>query len=404
MGVYEYVALDKTGLNKKGLISADNAKNARQELRDQGLYPVSLLTQNTRAATKTSGTASRHKLGDSDLSVLTRQFSILLSSGLTIEDCFNALIKQEDNHQTKAMLSNIRGKVMEGHTLTHAFRRYPRTFSELYVSTVEAGEQSGRLAEVMEGLAGYIEERVGISQRISTALVYPVILMIVSILIVVGLVTYVVPKVVSVFEDTGQELPWLTRGLIALSDFIRENGSGLLLAILVVLLAWIMVFRREAPKRWLHGRYLTTPGIKKLSRGLNAARMARTLSIMLNSGVPLLTAMDAASKVISNLRMQRGLRQAAVEVTEGVSLNRALERAGCFPPLMVQMIQSGEASGRLPEMLEKSASVMERDIESRIAIVVSLFEPFMILFMGVIVLMIVLAILLPIFDLNQIIV
>ena len=405
MPVYEYHALDSQGRKTKGMISADNAKKARQSLRDQALFPVSVETQNkaNNRQNKHRNSKNRLKISDSDLCVITRQFAILLASELTIEECFNALVNQEENHQIKTMLGNIKEKVIEGHTLAYAFSSYPRTFSELYISTVEAGEQTGKLSEVMERLADYIEDRLGISQRISAALVYPIILIIVSIVIVGGLVTFVVPKVVSVFSDTGQALPWLTQMLITISDFAIEHGLLMAAILLGLALVLSILFRQPGPKLWLHSMYLKTPGRKRMSRGINAARMARTLSIMVGSNVPLLAAMEASAKVISNRRMRAAMTRATAEVTEGASLNRALERAGHFPPLMIQMIQSGEKSGRLAQMLEKAAAATERQIESRIAVVVSLFEPLMILIMGSLVMLIVLAILLPIFDINQII-
>ncbi|NKB76378.1 MAG: type II secretion system protein GspF [Gammaproteobacteria bacterium] len=402
MSVYEYNALDAKGRNRKGMIPADNAKKARQYLRDQGLFPVSVLTQSVISNTQ-KGAQSRLKLNDTELSIITRQFAILLSSGLTIEDCFTALVNQEESYQIESMLSNIKEKVLEGHTLAYAFSGYPRTFSELYIATIEAGEQTGKLSEVMERLAQYIEDRLDIGRKITSALVYPIILMVVSILIVSGLITFVVPKVVSVFSDTGQALPWLTRILIGVSDFVKQHGFTMMGVITICSLGTISVFRKGPPKLWLHGVYLRLPGIKKLSQGLNAARMARTLSIMVGSDVPLITALEAGAKVVANQRMRHSLRQATNEVTEGASLHKALERAGHFPPLMVQMVQSGEKSGRLAEMLEKSAAVAERQIESRTMITVSLFEPLMILIMGALVMLIVLAILLPIFDINQII-
>ncbi|NKB61625.1 MAG: type II secretion system protein GspF [Gammaproteobacteria bacterium] len=348
MPVYEYVALDVKGRTRKGMVTTDNAKKARQGLRDQGLFPVTVFTQ-SNTKNKERGFTSRLKLNDTNLSIITRQFAILLSSGLTIEDCFSALVNQEENHQIKSMLSNIKEKVIEGHTLASAFSSYPRTFSELYISTVEAGEQTGKLAEVMERLAQYIENRLGISQRITTALVYPIILIIVSILIVSGLITFVVPKVVSVFNDTGQTLPWLTRVLIAVSESVMRNGLSMIGVIVVFIVISASIFRQELPQLWLHGIYLKLPGIRKLSQSINAARMARTLSIMTGSNVPLLTALEAGAKVIANRRMRYSLRQATTEVTEGASLHRALARAGHFSPLMIQMIQSGKKVGGLPK-------------------------------------------------------
>ena len=402
MSVYEYIALDEKGRRKKGMLAADNARKARQDLRAQGLFPISLWSHRF-ASNDRKNTGGRLRLTDADLSVVTRQFSILLSSGLTIEECFDALVNQDTDHRRRTMLGNIRGKVTEGYTLAYAFSTYPRTFSELYICAVEAGERSGKLSEVMDSLANYVEDRLAVSQRITNALVYPAILVVVSMLIVSGLVSFVIPKVAIVFLDSGQSLPWITQALIAISDFLRHNSLAIAVALTALPLTCRFCFQQQMAKLWLHGIYLKLPGIRGLSQELNAARMAKTLSIMTGSSVPLLSALDAAIKVITNHRMRLGLGQVASDVKEGVSLYRALERTKCFPPLMVQMIQNGERSGRLVEMLEKSATITERQIEPRIATMVSLFEPIMILLMGGLVMLIVLAILLPIFDMNQLI-
>lgn len=402
MSVFEYRALDSVGRNKSGTISADNAKRARQQLRDSGLFPVKLESQAGQKRHDTGITHHRQRLNDSDLSILTRQFSVLLGSGLTMEDCFNALIKQEQHHKIRSMVSKIKESVMQGHPLATALQQFPRTFSELYISSVAAGELTGKLPEVMDRLAGHIEDRLGISQKIGTALVYPVILILVSIAVIGALMSFVVPKVVSVFNKTGQDLPWLTQQLIWVSDIVERYGAAIVIFLGVVGVMSMLLFRQDKPRFWLHSTFLRLPGIGRITCATNSSRMANTLAIMLGSGVPMLAALDASGKVINNLRIRKDMLQATTEVAEGASLHRALGRSPNFPALMVQMIESGEASGKLAMMLDKAASVIEREIEARLAIIVSLFEPIMILFMGLVVMLIVLAILLPIFDLNQI--
>lgn len=407
MGAFEYQALDTKGKTRKGVYQGDSARHVRQILREQGLVPLSVTgVQEERlgAERHPAGTRKRRaRITTNELAVITRQFATLLGSGMTVEETLSALVSQAEGYQVKSVLSGIRAQVMEGRSLADAIEGYPRSFPEIYKASVAAGEQSGNLALVLDRLADYVENRQELKQRVSIALIYPVILTMVSILIVAGLLTYVVPKVVQVFESSGQTLPLLTRILIAIGEFLQAYGLWILGVGALAVLVLTLVFRLETPRFHLHRAILAAPGLRRLSRGLNTARMARTLAIMVSSGVPLLTSMRAAEGVVSNVVLKANLKGAAGEVTEGVSINRALARRGNFPPLLIQMVASGEASGELGNMLEKAASVMERELESRVAVLVGLFEPFMILFMGCVVLLIVLAILLPIFDLNTLI-
>lgn len=388
----------------RGVSAGDSARQVRHELREKGLTPLAVTGV---AEEKEKGTTARRvhrtRIKINELAVITRQFATLLGSGLTVEDSLNALIQQAEGHGVKTVLSGIRAQVVEGRSLAEAISSFPRSFPEIYQASVAAGEQSGNLDTVLDRLANYVEARQGLQQRIGVALIYPAILTVVAILIVVGLLTYVVPKVVKVFEDSGQELPWLTRALIGVSEFLQQYGPWLLLLIGAAAVVWALVLRQPRARYALHGLYLRLPGVRRLSRGVNSARMARTLAILAGSGVPLLSAMRSCEGVIGNLVLRGNLRDAAGEVAEGVSINKALGRSGNFPPLLVQMVASGETSGRLDEMLDKAATALERELESRIAVMVGLFEPVMILLMGGLVLIIVLAILLPIFDLNQLI-
>ncbi len=402
MGAYEYRALDARGRQKKGVATGDTARQVRQFLRESGLSPLDIQAVSERDAGRSQRVSSR-KISPTQLAVITRQFATLVGSGMTVEGSLGALIDQSEGHQLKSLLSSVRSMLVEGRSLADAMRQYPRSFPEIYTASVAAGEQTGKLAEVLERLADFTEARQGLRQRLGVALVYPIILTVVSLLIVVGLLTYVVPQVVQVFEDTGQSLPILTELLIAMSDFLRENAAILGIAVLGTLLACLVVFKRPGPRAWLHRRILTLPATRRVSRGVNTARMARTLAIMVGSGVPLLDAMRASAEVVSNLVLRRALDTAAGEVREGIGLSRAIGRSGYFPPLFTQMVASGEQSGNLDRMLDKSATALEREMEARIAVLVGLFEPLMILFMGAVVLTIVLAILLPIFDLNQLI-
>lgn len=407
MAAFEYQALNQAGKTVKGVTSADHAKQVRAELRAQGLVPLEVKSVGEHlvdSATAGGKSVRRIKISSNDLSILTRQMATLINSGMTIEETLRAMIKQSEGHKLKSVLSDIRSLVTEGYSLSDAVAMYPRSFPEIYRASISAGEQSGTLDDVLERLADYLETRHGIQQRISMALIYPLFLTFASISIVVALVAFVVPKVVQVFEDTGQELPVLTKILISLSSFLQSYGLLLLIMLLIVAVLLAYIFKQEKPRYWLHSQYLKVFGIKRMSRNMNSARMARTLSIMVGSGVPLLASMRSTEGVLSNVVLKHDLQKAAEEVAQGVSISRALDRSGNFPPLLVQMVASGENSGKLDHMLEKAASATESELEARISMMVSLFEPIMILVMGFVVLVIVMAILLPIFDLNSVLV
>lgn len=403
MRAFEYQALDARGRRKRGVASGDSARQVRQQLREQGMAPISVEVVVERQRGEKPAVGGRQKMNNMELAVVTRQFATLLDSGLTIEDALTGLIDQAESHKVKAVLTGVRSQVVEGRSLADGLRQFPRAFPELYVASVSAGEQTGHLGKVLDRLAEYTEAKQGLQQRLGVAMVYPILLTLVSIAIIIGLMTYVVPQVVRVFEDNDQALPVLTRGLIAISEFLQDHGLLLLMILGSVILLLVILLRFERPRTAFHRLILLTPGIRRLSRSLNTSRMARTLSILIGSGVPLISALESSAEVVLNKVLRRHLQEATREVEQGASLNRALLRRGSFPPLFTQMVASGESSGRLGEMLEKSATALEREAESRISVVVSLFEPMMILIMGVVVLVIVLAILLPIFDLNQLI-
>ena len=411
MGAFEYQALDQSGKTKKGVLSADTARQARDQLREQGLTPLDVQTVTDSKANKSkttkrqqSGqTGGRHKISATEFAVMVRQLSTLLGSGLTVEDSLSALIKQAESLNTQAVLTGIRSSILEGRSLADSMALYPRSFNELYVATISAGEQTGKLPEIMDRLADYTETKQRLQRDITGKLAYPVIILFVAVAVVVFMVTFIVPKIVQVYVDNDQVLPLITRIVIAISDFFQ--AYGLLLLIILGCLGFLsmIIFRQPAQKLWLHERFLKLPFLKKLIRGINTARMARTLSIMAGSGVPLLAAMKSSSRVLSNQFMRKNMERATTDVSEGASLSRAIERTEVFPPMLIQMISSGEASGKLDSMLEKAAQSTENELEARLNTLVSLFEPIMVLIMGLLVFTIVVAILLPIFDLNQII-
>ena len=381
---------------------AGAARQIRQQLREQGLTPLSVEAVRQREA-RARRSLFRRGVSATDLALITRQCATLVRSGLPIDEALTTVSKQTEKARLKTVMTAVRSRVMEGHPLAVALADYPQVFSELFRSTVAAGEQSGHLDVVLERLADYTEARQQLSQKIMLALIYPVLLTLVAIAVVVLLLAYVVPQVVQVFENIGQQLPVLTRGLIATSGFLQAYGISLFLLLLVVLVVFAYLMRVQAFKFRVHQLWLKLPLVGRLVRGLNTARFARTFSILVASGVPVLDGLRISAQVMNNLPMREALLAAAKRVREGSGIHRALEASGVFPPMTVHLIASGEASGNLEEMLERAAGGQEREMETLISGLMGLFEPLLILSMGGIVLVIVLAILLPIFDLNQLV-
>jgi general secretion pathway protein F len=404
VGAFEFTALDAGGRERKGVLEADTPRQIRQQLREKGWAPLAVVeVKQQEARRQVSSPLFRRRISAVDLALITRQFATLIRSGLPVEEALQTLSRQTEKPRLKSMLMAVRSRVMEGHALATAYEDFPHVFPDLYRATVAAGEQSGYLDAVLERLADYTESRQTLHQKTMLALIYPLIVMGVSLLVVVFLMVYVVPQIVQVFEGIGQKLPLLTRALIATSDFIRSNGILLFAGIVAAVVAVRMVLSRNGPKRRLHRFLLRLPMIGRLVRGLNTARFARTLSILSGSGVPVLEALRISATVVGNLPMRAAVEEGARRVREGAALHTALEQSGYFPPMTVHLIASGEASGKLDEMLERAAASQEREMEVLITTITELFGPLLILVMGGIVLVIVLAILLPIFDLNQLV-
>lgn len=402
MAAFEYRALDPQGRQRKGILEADSSRQVRQMLRERQLAPLEV----TAARQQEAGGGRwqlRRGISAAELALLTRQLATLVQAALPIEEALGAAAAQAGSARIQAMLLAVRARVLEGHSLAEALKAFPAAFPELYRATVAAGEHAGHLGPVLERLADYTEQRQQSRQKIQLALLYPMILMIASLAIVGFLLGYVVPDVVRVFIDSGQELPTLTRGLIAVSDGVREWGWLALLLLIAALFAARRALRDEALRLRWHRLLLRLPLLGGLLRTTECARFASTLAILTRSGVPLVEALGIASQVIGNLLIRGEVREAARKVREGGSLTRALEATGQFPPMMLHMIASGERSGELDQMLARTASTQESDLAARVAVLVGLFEPFMLVFMGATVLVIVLAILMPILSLNQLV-
>jgi general secretion pathway protein F len=400
MSAFEYVALNKNGRTCKGVLEGDTPRQVRQQLREQGLMPLSIeevIRQTTQRKQR------RVPINATDLALITRQLATLVHSGLPLEGALQAISEQTEKPRLKSMLLAVRSRVLEGHSLAEGLGDFPRVFPSVYRATVAAGEQSGHLDLVLERLAEYTENRQIIRQKTLLALFYPTLLTGVAILVVIGLLAYVVPQVVQVFSNIKQELPWLTRALIALSDFLRVWGIGLLCFLVGIIMGLRYLLRFDKPLTWFHHLRLRIPLISHLERGTNVAQLTRTLSILTESGVPMLEALQITAQVLSNRVMRQATLEATNKVREGSSLHNALEQSGLFPPMTVYLIASGETSGNLETMLERAAIMQERELEALIGVLLGLFEPLLILVMGGVVLTIVLAILMPIFELNQLI-
>ncbi|HEX7607290.1 MAG TPA: type II secretion system inner membrane protein GspF [Usitatibacter sp.] len=399
---FRYQAYSVEGKLHKGVLEADSARQARAALRDQGLTPyrVEVIAANDAAG---GSRFRRVSLSATELTQLTRGLSSLLEAGLTVEQAFNALIEQAENERTRQVLAALRGEVIAGNTVAKALALFPDVFSELYRTLVAAGESSGQLPRVLSKLSDYLEERQQLRAKLSLALIYPAIVTCVAIAVVGSLLIYVLPQVVQVFQHAHQQLPILTRALIAFSGFLQATW-GLWIAVLVAAsVAMRFALRRPATRASLHRFVCRKPAIGRILRHLDAARLAATLSILVGSRVPILQALDAGTGVMALEPMRDALSTAARGVREGMPLARALAATQAFPPVMVHLIASGETSGRLDEALERAARQQQNDIATRLAAFTALFEPAMILLMGGVVLTIVLAILLPIFQLNQLV-
>lgn len=400
MAAFEYLALSTDGRRHKGVVEADSARQARQQLRERHLAPVQVEAAATRA--DQTGSAGWGRVSSADLALLTRQLATLVQAALPVEEALRAVAAQTSKPRLRATLMAVRSRIMEGHGLAAALSAHPRVFPAIYRSMVAAGER-GHLGIVLEQLADYTEQRQQSRQKIQLALLYPVILLVVALSIVGFLLGYVVPDVIKVFVDSGQALPLLTRGLVTASHAVSQWGPWLLpLFFAVGLAAWRALQRPAARLRW-DAATLKAPVFGLLMRDLDAARFASTLAILIRSGVPLVEALRIAAQVVGNQAIKTGLVQAETVVREGGSLTRALEQHTPLPPMLLHMVAAGEKSGELDSMLARAARNQETDLAARIAMLVGLFEPFMLVAMGMVVLVIVLAILLPIMSLNQLV-
>lgn len=401
MAVFNYNALDEGGHRQTGMLEADSPRLVRQWLRDQGLTPLNVAQARGAPGGRQPGGLFPLRISVRDLASITRQLATLLQAGLPVEEGLAVVSRQVHNDKIRSVLLALRTRVLEGRTLSDGLEEFSRVFPDVYRATVAAGEHSGHLHEVLNRLADHTEETYESRQRVILSLLYPLLLLVLSVTIIAGLMVYVVPGVIDVFIETGQSLPLLTRILIALSEFIGRYGPALLAMVLAAAAVSWFALKNPRIRRRVHRLLLQLPVVGRFSLGVNSARFAGTLSILSNSGVPLVEAMRIAGQVLSNQWLRQRVEGATQKVVEGGSLNLALQQAGHFTPMMIQMIASGEASGRLDAMLQRVARDQEREVQTLIRVGLGLLEPLMLVVMGVCVLFIVLAVLLPILNLNQ---
>jgi general secretion pathway protein F len=407
MPSYAYKALTKNGKAANGTCDAESLKQARQLLREQHLTLLNI-TETRGDSLKKKGGPSWWQFGGqrvsiADQSLFTRQLAILLGAGVSLEEALRSTAEQSEKQSVKNIVLGLRAKILEGFSLSRALSEYPRVFSRLYCSTVGAGEKTGRLEGVLERLADFIERRQQIRQKILQAAIYPSIVTIASILIVGFLLSYVVPKMVDVFVQSGQALPSPTQVLLAVSGALQHYGIYMLIGIIAGVILFRIALRDEDIRRRWHGFLLRVPLIGLTIKLTNTARFAHTFSMLNEAGVEVLEAMRVGAETVSNIPIGESLVEATRQVREGITIHRALQKTGYFPPLSIQLIASGENSGQLGPMLARSAFTQENSVQARISLLLTLFEPMVILVMGSVVLFIVLAILLPIFDLNQLV-
>ena len=403
MGAFEYTALDAGGKERTGILEGDTPRHIRQLLREKQLLPVTVSEVAQREATRQKSFSLTRRVSASDLALFTRQLATLVRAGLPLEESLLAVSQQTEKPRVQSIILGVRARVMEGHTLADGFAEFPRVFPEIYRATVSAGEQAGHLDSVLERLADYTESREGMRQKIMAAMLYPIVLSVMCFAIVCGLMTFVVPKVVAVFEATKGKLPWITQALIGTSDFMRADGIYLIIAAIIGFILFARWLRNPDARRKWHRLQLRMPLVGKLSRGFNTARFTRTFSILAAASVPILEALRISGEVVNNLPMRDAVTEAATRVREGAAIGRSLAASKLFPPMTIHLISSGESSGTLENMLERASIAQERELDGLLGTMVGLLGPLLIVTMGLFVMGIVFAMLLPIFEMNQLI-
>lgn len=403
MPAFKYKAIDRNGIEISGSIEGDTERHVRSILREKKLIPLLIKIINKEKSGKLRFSVSRNTLSGVELAYFTRQFATLIKSGIPIDEALFAINEQNKKQHISDIILTIRSKILEGFTLSSSLADFPQSFPLIYSTTVSAGEQSGHLSLILEKLADFIESKQKLNQQIKNALIYPSALIVTALMVIAFMLAYVVPKVVYIFENFDQQLPLLTRIMIATSDFLINNWLFIIAASLSLFLIVRQGLKNEKNKIVAHNSILKLPIFGRLVRNMNSARFMQTLSILTSSGVPILDALKISSNVITNLPMKKAIEETTIRVSEGESISMSLSQAGLFPSLMIHMIGSGENSGRLDEMLDRATSNQEQEVENTINILLGIMQPLTVIIMAMIVLLIVLAILLPIFEINNLI-
>jgi general secretion pathway protein F len=407
MSVFEYIALDEKGNQLKGFVDAPGIAAARQKLREENVYPVEINQTETKKETAASAALKINlweRVSTSEVAVFTRQLSTLLGAGMPLVPSLSILMQQEKNPLLKKSLAQIREQVNEGKSLTEGMSEFPRIFPPFYLNMVKAGEASGTINLVLESLADFSENQQVLKNKISSALAYPIIVLLLGSIIIFLMMTFVIPKITEIFTDMKQTLPLITIILIKVSNFLKSFWW----LILVLLGAGVAAFRymttaTEAGRSAWDNAKLKIPIIGQINRKIAIARFCRTLATLLQSGVPLLSAMEIVRNIVNNVIIGDAIHQAAKDLEEGKGLSGPLTKSGLFPPLVTEMIAVGEQSGSLEKMLNRIATAYENESQSNIIILTSILEPAMIIIMAVIVAFIVISILLPLFEMNQLV-
>jgi len=403
VGAFEYTAVDPAGKQHKGVLEGDTAKAVRQQLREQKLLPLSVAEAAAKESSRQESFSLGGGLSPTDLAILTRQLATLVQSGMPLEESLAAIGEQSENARMKSIVLGVRARVREGYSFADGLSDFPRAFPDIYRATVEAGEQSGHLDAVLERLAEYTESRQALTQTVRNAMIYPSVLLGFCLLIITVMMAYVVPKVVGVFTNTGQELPGPTAALIGISNFVQNWGWLLVIALIAAAFGFWKLLQQPGPRQRWDAFLLRLPVVGRIVRGINTARFTRTFSIMTGSGVPVLEGLRISGAVITSVPMRESVEEATLRIREGAPIGSSLGKGKQFPPLCIHLISSGEASGELENMLAKAADQQEREMDGLIGTLINTLQPAMIVFMGGIVLAIVIALLLPIFEMNQLV-
>ena len=403
MAVFRYEALNAQGKTVKGSMEADSLRAARNQMRMQGMTPIEVLEVGSAKMTGKKAGRFDRELSNREVVLLTRQLASLLQARLALAQALAALVEQAEKPLIRERINSIRSEVVSGTPLSQALAQYPKAFPEMYVATVAAGENTGDLGGVLSKLADALEARQALQQKVSAAFIYPAIVTVVALMVVIGLLTYVVPQVVSVFESNNQALPTLTVVMIALSDLLRDWGWLMALALAVAIYLFRNALKNKAFKLKFDEFVLTIPVVGPFIRAVNTARLASTLSILVGSGVPILKALAAANRTLGNSALQLAMVDVQERVKEGSGLSKAMGKSGLFPPVLTHLVASGEATGQLAAMLERASDSQRTEVERKAMWLTSLMEPILILVMGLIVLLIVLAVMMPIIEVNQLI-